>query len=69
MNLPNWSKRFKKEGRTFYYYTYAHEGHGFTDREHWLDSLRKEQIFLQKYLQPSYGQSSTSVDDLFVPQK
>ncbi|HXW89728.1 MAG TPA: S9 family peptidase [Terriglobales bacterium] len=59
----------KKEGKIFFYYTYAHEGHGFTDREHWLDALRKEQIFLRKYLKPSYGQSSTSVDDLFVPQE
>jgi dipeptidyl aminopeptidase/acylaminoacyl peptidase len=62
-------KALKKEGKTFFYYTYAHEGHGFTDRDHWLDALRKEQVFLRKYLQPSYGQSSTSIDDLFLPQK
>jgi dipeptidyl aminopeptidase/acylaminoacyl peptidase len=63
------SRALKKEGKTFFYYTYAHEAHGFTDREHLLDALRKEQVFLQKYLQPSYGKSSTSIDDLLVPQK
>jgi dipeptidyl aminopeptidase/acylaminoacyl peptidase len=62
-------RALKKEGKTFFYYTYAHEGHGFTDHEHLLDALRKQQAFLQKYLQPSYGKSSTSVDDLLVSQE
>ena len=62
-------RALKKEGKTFFYYTYAHEGHGFTDREHWLDALQKQQIFLRKYLQPSYGNSSTSADDLLFSQK
>jgi len=62
-------RALKKEGKIFFYYTYAHGGHGFTDREHWLDALQKQQIFLRKYLQPSYGNSSTSADDLLFSQK
>jgi dipeptidyl aminopeptidase/acylaminoacyl peptidase len=62
-------RALKKEGKIFFYYTYAHEGHGFTDHEHLLDALRKQQAFLQKYLQPSYGRSSTSIDDLLVSQE
>ena len=62
-------RALKKEGKIFFYYTYAHEGHGFTDHEHLLDAIRKQQAFLQKYLQPSYGKSSTSIDDLLVSQE
>jgi dipeptidyl aminopeptidase/acylaminoacyl peptidase len=62
-------RALKKEGKTFFYYTYAHEGHGFTDHEHLLDALRKQQAFLQKYLRPSYGKSNTSVEDLLVSQE
>jgi dipeptidyl aminopeptidase/acylaminoacyl peptidase len=62
-------RALKKEGKIFFYYTYTHEGHGFTDHEHLLDALKKQQAFLQKYLQPSYGKSSTSIDDLLVSQE
>lgn len=52
----------KKQGKTFWYFTYPHEGHGFQDREHRLDAWRKQLAFLNHYLQPSYGQSMTSTD-------
>jgi dipeptidyl aminopeptidase/acylaminoacyl peptidase len=53
----------KKNGKNFLYFTYAHEGHGFQLREHKLDAWRKEELFLHKYLQPTYGHSITSVDE------
>ena len=60
------TRALKANGKTFYYYTYPNELHGFSQREHRLDAWRKEIAFLQKYLQPKYGLSSTSVDDLLL---
>jgi dipeptidyl aminopeptidase/acylaminoacyl peptidase len=59
----------KKAGKTFVYVTYPYEGHGFIDREHRLDAWNRELAFLCKYLQPAYGLSSTSIDDLAVPKR
>jgi dipeptidyl aminopeptidase/acylaminoacyl peptidase len=59
----------KKQGKTFWYFTYPHEGHGFQAREHRLDALRKQLAFLNHYLQPSYGHSMTSTDDGAFLQK
>jgi dipeptidyl aminopeptidase/acylaminoacyl peptidase len=62
------TRALKEHNKVFYYYTYPGELHGFTQREHRLDAWRKELAFLEKYIQPRFGQSSTSVDDL-GPQK
>jgi hypothetical protein len=40
--------------------------HGFSQREHRLDAWKKELAFLAKYLQPEFGASSTSTDDLLL---
>jgi dipeptidyl aminopeptidase/acylaminoacyl peptidase len=53
----------KKHGKEFLYFTYPKEGHGFSQREHRLDAWRKQLAFLNKYLQPAYGQSVTSTTD------
>jgi len=58
------TRALKEHNKIFYYYTYPGELHGFTQREHRLDAWRKESAFLEKYIQPRFGQSSTSVDDL-----
>jgi dipeptidyl aminopeptidase/acylaminoacyl peptidase len=51
---PQESKQFaaalKAAGKQFSYFTYPGEGHGFTQREHRLDSWRKQLEFLAKYL-------------------
>ena len=49
--------------RSYIYFTYPKEGHGFSQREHRLDAWRKQVAFLNKYLQPTYGQSVTSTTD------
>jgi dipeptidyl aminopeptidase/acylaminoacyl peptidase len=59
----------KKNGKTFWYFTYPREGHGFREREHRLDAWRKQEAFLRKYLQPAYGQSITSTDDVLFMDK
>lgn len=54
---PQESKEFvaalKKAGKTYVYVTYPHEGHGFQQPEHRLDSYKRQLDFLQKYLHPS----------------
>jgi dipeptidyl aminopeptidase/acylaminoacyl peptidase len=59
-------RALKQHGKVYYYYTYPGEGHGFTQREHVLDARKKQLAFLEKYIQPRFGLSSTSVDDLPV---
>ncbi len=52
--------------KTFYYFTYPNELHGFSQREHRLDAWNKELAFLQKYINPKFGLSSTSTDDFLL---
>jgi dipeptidyl aminopeptidase/acylaminoacyl peptidase len=40
----------KSAGKTYEYVTYPHEGHGFRQRDHLLDSYQRQLAFLQKYL-------------------
>ncbi len=42
----------KKAGKTFAYFTYPNEGHGFQQREHRQDAYERELAFLNKYLKP-----------------
>jgi dipeptidyl aminopeptidase/acylaminoacyl peptidase len=59
-------RALKQNNKVHYYFTYPGEGHGFTQREHRLDAWKRQLAFLEKYIQPRYGVSSTSVDDLLV---
>ena len=61
------TRALKEHNKVFYYYTYPNELHGFAQREHRLDAWRKELAFLERYIQPRFGQSSTSTDDLALP--
>ena len=60
------TKALKEHRKVYYYFTYPNELHGFSQREHRLDAWRKELAFLQKYIEPHYGQSSTSTDDFLL---
>jgi dipeptidyl aminopeptidase/acylaminoacyl peptidase len=60
------TRALKEHGKTYYYFTYPGELHGFAQREHRLDAWRKQLVFLEKYTQPKYGLSSTSTDDLLL---
>jgi dipeptidyl aminopeptidase/acylaminoacyl peptidase len=59
-------KALREHRKVFYYFTYPNEQHGFSQREHRLDAWKKELTFLAKYLQPEFGASSTSTDDLLL---
>jgi dipeptidyl aminopeptidase/acylaminoacyl peptidase len=56
----------KRAGKTHLYFTYPKEGHGFAQREHRLDAWKKQLAFLNKYLQPEYGKSITSTDEVIL---
>ncbi|MBV9265371.1 MAG: S9 family peptidase, partial [Acidobacteriaceae bacterium] len=56
----------KAHHKVYYYFTYPNELHGFAQREHRLDAWNKELVFLQKYINPKFGLSSTSTDALLL---
>ena len=60
------TEALKENHKTYYYFTYPNELHGFSQREHRLDAWKKELAFLQRYIQPQYGLSSTSTDDFLL---
>jgi len=62
-------RALKEHGKVFYYFTYPNELHGFSQREHRLDAWRRQLAFLEKYIQPRYGVSSTSTEDLLAPAR
>jgi dipeptidyl aminopeptidase/acylaminoacyl peptidase len=59
----------KKSGKPHVYITYPKEGHGFVQREHRLDAWRKETAFLRRYLDPEYGRSITSTQDIVLDKE
>ena len=59
-------KALREHHKVVYYFTYPNELHGFIQRDHRLDAWNKELTFLAKYLQPAFGASSTSTDDLLL---
>ena len=59
-------KALNAQHKVYYYFTYPNELHGFSQRDHRLDAWRKQLAFLQKYIQPQYGLSSTSTDALLL---
>lgn len=59
-------KSLAAHGKTYYYFTYPNELHGFSQREHRLDAWNKQLVFLQKYINPKFGLSSTSTDALLL---
>jgi dipeptidyl aminopeptidase/acylaminoacyl peptidase len=60
-------RALKEHGKVVYYFTYPNELHGFSQREHRLDAWRRQLAFLEKYIHPRYGVSSTSTEDLLGP--
>jgi dipeptidyl aminopeptidase/acylaminoacyl peptidase len=47
------AEALKKAGKTYLYFTYPNEGHGFQQREHRKDSYERQLAFLDKYLKHS----------------
>jgi dipeptidyl aminopeptidase/acylaminoacyl peptidase len=60
------TEALKKAGKTYLYFTYPKELHGFTQREHRLDAWKKQIAFLDLFLQPKTGRSITSTEDIVL---
>jgi dipeptidyl aminopeptidase/acylaminoacyl peptidase len=60
-------RALKEHGKVVYYFTYPNELHGFSQRDHRLDAWRRQLAFLEKYINPRTGASSTSIEDLLAP--
>jgi dipeptidyl aminopeptidase/acylaminoacyl peptidase len=58
----------KKAGKTHFYITYPKELHGFSQREHRLDALKKQLVFLKQYLQPEFGRGITSIQNVVLDE-
>jgi len=53
--------------KTFFYFTYAGELHGFAQPTHRLDAWQKQKAFLDHYLAPGEGLTSTSTEKVDFP--
>ena len=55
-------------GKTFFYFTYPGELHGFSQPEHRLDAWGKERAFLDHYIKPDLGATNTSTGVVAFPK-
>ena len=57
----------KRDGKTFYYFTYPGEYHGLAKRGNRLDMFRKQLAFLKEYINPTFDFDQVSPDMLMAP--
>ena len=62
-------KALRKQGKTVFYFTYPGELHGFSQPGHRLDAWAKELAFFDHYLNPKFGTTSTSVQEVVFPRE
>ena len=61
------AKALQEHHKVFFYYTYPGELHGFSQPAHRLDAWQKQLAFLDHYLNPKFGTTSTSTDEIVFP--
>ena len=61
------AKALTEHHKTFLYYTYPGELHGFSQPGHRLDAWQKQLAFLDHYLNPKYGTTNISTDEIVLP--
>jgi dipeptidyl aminopeptidase/acylaminoacyl peptidase len=66
-NSAEFVKALREHNKTVFYFTYPNELHGFAQAAHRLDAWEKELAFLEHYINPKYGTTSTSVEDVAFP--
>jgi len=66
-NSAEFVKALRAQHKTVYYFTYPNELHGFSQPAHRLDALQKQLAFLQHYINPSFGTTSTSTEEVVFP--
>lgn len=60
-------KALREHHKTVFYFTYPNELHGFSQPAHRLDAWKKQLAFLQRYINPKYGTTSTSTEEVAFP--
>jgi len=61
------AKTLAEHHKTYFYFTYPGELHGFSQPAHRLDAWQKQLAFLEHYLNPRYGTTTTSTDEVVLP--
>ena len=61
------AKALSLHRKTYFYFTYPGELHGFSQPAHRLDAWQKELAFLEHYLNPRFGTTTTSTDEVIFP--
>jgi dipeptidyl aminopeptidase/acylaminoacyl peptidase len=60
-------KALREHHKTVFYFTYPGELHGFSQPSHRLDAWQKQLAFLQQYINPKYGTTTTSTEEVVFP--
>ncbi|MFP5227639.1 MAG: alpha/beta fold hydrolase [Acidobacteriota bacterium] len=60
-------KALREHHKTVYYFTYPNELHGFAEPAHRLDAWGKELAFLEHYIHPRFGTTTTSTEEVVFP--
>lgn len=68
-NSAEFVKTLRSHRKTVFYFTYPHELHGFAQPQHRLDAQQKEIAFLEHYIKPKYGTTSTSTEEIAFPKE
>lgn len=61
-------KALRAHHKTVFYFTYPKELHGFSQPTHRLDAWQKQLAFLEHYVNPKFGTTSTSTEEVAFPE-
>jgi dipeptidyl aminopeptidase/acylaminoacyl peptidase len=61
-------KALREHHKTVFYFTYPGELHGFAQPTHRLDAWERQLIFLETYINPRFGTTTTSTDEVAFPK-
>jgi dipeptidyl aminopeptidase/acylaminoacyl peptidase len=61
------AKALSEHHKTYFYFTYPGELHGFTQPAHRLDAWQKQLAFIERYLNPKFGTTTTSTEEVVFP--
>jgi dipeptidyl aminopeptidase/acylaminoacyl peptidase len=61
-------KALREHHKTVFYFTYPGELHGFAHPSHRLDAWEKQLASLENYINPRFGTTTTSVDEVAFPK-
>ena len=62
------AKALHEQHKTYFYFTYPGELHGFSQPAHRLDAWQKQLAFLNHYLNPKFGTTTTSTEEVVFPE-